>query len=267
MHEPDTAATSPWPTLETSALPYLQLWSGQPELCPSRAEPLLRWICCGDCDVDYIECIDPLLQVLLTSAAQHHCEHLPTSGLLCPECSLQVLAVAERSRNSGYWLPTDHETAVRNAAAALHKHQLAEQTDLTLACTNYARMLDDDEVVDPIDYLRDALPAIVQRPTLQQVQTIIDDLSGQAVPNWPRTATHAPRAGYQPAEEAIAERLGLDETPRYTVERLVRAAAVQALTEADFVRPHEAGVRMHPRVATACGRDPRLQRRTELAAA
>jgi Recombination endonuclease VII len=90
------------------------------------------------------------------------------------------------------------------------------------------------------------------------VNAVIDDLQATATtPDWPRIAPRddtsaPPRSAYHRGEVELASRLGHDEIPRHTLERLIRQAAVESMSEADFIRlAHESGVRLIPRIGSA----------------
>lgn len=214
--------------------------------------PLAQQICCGYCDPDCIDCVETVLQVLIRSAAHNLCTHEAQPGMLCLECGQTVLLVAERAANSTWWAPVDEAATIRETARLLKHHRLITPEQATRLADNFAVGSDFSD-----EYLHGELPRLLNAVSLVDLEDVITDLQTTATtPDWPRTKprqdpSHPSRAAYHRGEFEMAKRLGLDEPPRYLTERAVRQAAVEALSEADFIRlAHAANVRLIPRVGS-----------------
>lgn len=111
-------------------LPHERLWAGDPKILLDGCVPVVRQICCGSCGPEVIDCIEPVLQVLIRSAAWNLCTHTMRSEMLCPGCGEDVLLVAERAVNSTLWEPTDEDSTVRESALLLGRHKLIDDAEI-----------------------------------------------------------------------------------------------------------------------------------------
>lgn len=63
------------------------------------AETAASLVCCGSCAPEYIECVNPVLQVLLDVVGRTACSERD-DRFLCATCGLRLLMLAERVRFS-----------------------------------------------------------------------------------------------------------------------------------------------------------------------
>lgn len=243
--------------------PQQRVWVGNPDdpAKPRDALPPAEHACCGCCYPEHVECVDAALGALLAAAALVICTHRDT-GLLCASCGLRVLGLADRVRNSSRFC-MDERTTWELSLSALIDHELLTEDERSVLLLIYDGLddvgYDDGRVETTLELL-----LMLKRPDETAVQRVVDAFYSRAAaaapavnqpltPVQPRTSTSSPpRKAYQRGELAIAEREGWPKPQRHMLERRVRAAAVAAWSEADFVRGVVAdGLAVFPRLSTA----------------
>jgi hypothetical protein len=201
-----------------------------------------------------------MLRVLLTAVAHTICRS-QAGGLLCASCGLRVLMLAERIRNTwrfcldgpGWW---------RASLAILFNHRLMTVGDAERLLVRWkasAKLGCGGALAE------DALEASLRSRAVDDVAAhrVVDSFYAVAVgiadetnqplePVQPRTSPSSPsRTWCQRAELEIAAEQGWPAPQRFTLERRVRAVALQARSEAEFVRGLVAdGLAPLPRLTT-----------------
>lgn len=242
--------------------PELRVAVGEPEEgSPNRN--IWQWGCrCGLCYPSNVECVDEFVGTFLVVATGALCRHRePDDPLMCADCSLAALCCVERADMTGL-LPMSMREEVETWVDAVrlwsrdfpvtaelfsdlgpalltiedvhgidadgkHWQEVRELIMMTLTTFVVSQGSGpDSDVLTVAHSLLDAYLATVReyRP---------DD----TVPVMARTDGSTPKRVWPTrAELDIARRHGWDEPERVTVERLVRAAAIEAHNEAGFVR-------------------------------
>lgn len=211
-------------------------WAGRPEKTPTGMRSVLLSGAAPDGDPDSV---NVGLEATVLAAARRLCSHSFDWRRPCEHCGVALLSVAERCRGSWRW-PTwgmNFLEEVQCASEALSQVSRVRDTA--------AILLEGYDGTDANREPRDHLRALLGPDfflTLAEAHRVIDYVQDQARPNRessvrPRISESTPpRVAYTRAELGIAERKGWSQIQRFTVEDEVRRAAVDALTEADFIR-------------------------------
>ncbi|WP_280489895.1 hypothetical protein [Nocardia carnea] len=235
-----------------------------------------QWACtCGSCYAREVCCADEFLGSVLDAIAARSCEHRGESDLLCLSCSMALLSCAERIAGAGS-LGLDVESRYRLWAemlTGLAARYPVDAAALAVIEPHIDSLMDAHN--DPNDVgvrssrlhyeLIDLCVACVIDSVLVGTDhfAVADELITlyyrgtrgfrpyECIPVAPRVDMSTPKRRWATrAEIEIAARHGWEEPERYTVERLVRTAAIEAFNEAGFIRYClESGLTLRPRPA------------------
>ncbi|WP_040793406.1 hypothetical protein [Nocardia paucivorans] len=235
-----------------------------------------QWACtCGSCYLSDVCCADEFLGSVLDAIAGRSCEHRGDDAFLCSPCSVALLRCTERIAGTGY-IPLDVESTYRLWTEVLSGFAADYPVDsaaLSAIEAHIHRLMDAHD--DPNDagvessrlhyelldlcagVVIDSIPAGTDHVAVahELITLFFRKTHGLRPDEWspvaPRVDMSTPKRRWATrAESEIAERHGWSEPERYSVERLVRTAAIEAFNEAEFIlHCLESGLTLRPRPA------------------